>query len=79
MRHADLCLIFACAGSGELPGTVSLAVKDVDPYIQGDSATGSTKGATLETGARIYVPTFVQAGDLVVVNTQDRSFVKRAS
>ena len=64
--------------TGELPGNVTLAVVDVEPYVQGDSATASTKGATLETGAQVAVPTFVQAGESIVVNTTDRSFVKRA-
>ena len=57
---------------------MTLAVKEVDAYVQGDSVSASTKGALLVTGARIAVPTFVQAGDAIVINTADRSFVKRA-
>ncbi|KAK9803345.1 hypothetical protein WJX73_006232 [Symbiochloris irregularis] len=65
--------------SGELPPTVTLRVAEAEPYVQGDSATGSLKGATLETGVNVSVPPYVQVDDLIIINTQDLSFVKRAT
>ena len=52
---------------------------EADPYAKGDSATSSYKQCTLDGGARVAVPPFVAAGDIVVVDTRDGTFVRRSS
>lgn len=61
----------------ELPNTVTLQVTETEPGIKGDTATGSTKQATVETGYSLNVPLFVNEGDLLVINTTDGSYVSR--
>ncbi|MFC6181975.1 elongation factor P [Lactiplantibacillus daowaiensis] len=62
----------------ELPNTVTLEVAETEPGIKGDTASGGSKPATLETGAIIQVPFFVKAGDKLIVNTVDSTYVSRA-
>lgn len=62
----------------ELPKNVELKVTESEPGIKGDTATGATKAATLETGLIIQVPLFINEGDVLVVNTTDSSYVSRA-
>ncbi|HOQ09064.1 MAG TPA: elongation factor P [Syntrophomonadaceae bacterium] len=61
----------------ELPNFVELQVVDTEPGIKGDTATGATKNATLETGAVIQVPLFVNAGDRVRVDTRTSQYIER--
>lgn len=63
----------------ELPVTVDLVVSHTDPGLQGDRSTGGTKPATLETGAEIQVPLFLNTGDKVRVDTRDGSYVSRVN
>ncbi|WP_100331534.1 elongation factor P [Bacillus xiapuensis] len=62
----------------ELPNTVELKVVETEPGIKGDTASGGTKPATVETGLIVQVPFFVNEGDVLVVNTDDGSYVSRA-
>lgn len=62
----------------ELPNTVELKVAETEPGIRGDTSSGGTKPATLETGATVNVPFFVNVDDVLIVNTQDGSYVSRA-
>ncbi|MDQ3734327.1 MAG: elongation factor P [Actinomycetota bacterium] len=62
----------------ELPVTVELLVEHTDPGLQGDRSTGGTKPATLETGASINVPLFVNTGDRLRVDTRDGRYLGRA-
>ncbi|MBI5975312.1 elongation factor P [Staphylococcus canis] len=62
----------------ELPKTVELEVTETEPGIKGDTATGATKSATVETGYTLNVPLFVNEGDILVINTSDGSYVSRA-
>lgn len=62
----------------QLPKTVELKVTESEPGIKGDTATGATKEATLETGLTIQVPLFVNQGDVLVVNTDEGEYVSRA-
>ncbi|MEP6562734.1 MAG: elongation factor P, partial [Nakamurella sp.] len=55
----------------ELPASVELLVSHTDPGLQGDRSTGGTKPATLETGAEINVPLFLNTGDKIKVDTRD--------
>ena len=62
----------------ELPINVDLKVRSTDPGFRGDTVSGGTKPATLETGAVIQVPLFIQSGDMIRVDTRDQSYVERA-
>ncbi|KAA1415306.1 elongation factor P [Nocardioides humilatus] len=55
----------------ELPASVELTVSYTEPGVVGDSATGRTKPATLETGAEIQVPLFIEQGEKIKVDTRD--------
>ena len=61
-----------------LPETVERAVTETEPVVKGQTASSSYKPALLENGVRVMVPPFVDPGDRVVVNTEDRSYAKRA-
>lgn len=63
----------------ELPIFVELAIVKTDPGIRGDTATGGTKPAVLETGATIQVPLFLNEGDTVKVDTRTGGYVERLS
>lgn len=62
----------------ELPNTVVLEVKETEPGIKGDTASGGTKPAILETGLSVQVPFFINEGDKLIINTTDSSYVSRA-
>ncbi len=62
----------------ELPMSVELQITETDPGLRGDTATGGNKVATLETGATVRVPLFVNQGDFVRVNTQTGEYIERA-
>jgi elongation factor P len=61
----------------EVPMFVELKVIKSDPGIRGDTATGATKPATLESGAVIQVPLFVEEGDVVRIDTRTREYITR--
>lgn len=62
----------------ELPNTVVLEVTETEPGIKGDTASGGTKPATLETGLTVQVPFFINQGDKLIINTTEASYVSRA-
>lgn len=62
----------------ELPNSVELEVTETEPGIKGDTASGGTKPATVETGLVVQVPFFVNQGDRLIINTTDGSYVSRA-
>ena len=62
----------------ELPIFVELAVTQTDPGLRGDTATGGSKPATLETGASVQVPLFVEQGDVLKIDTRTHTYVERA-
>lgn len=62
----------------ELPNTVELEVTETEPGIKGDTASGGTKPATLETGLIVQVPFFVNEGDRLIINTSEGTYVSRA-
>ena len=64
--------------SVELPASVELTVTYTEPGMAGDSATGRTKPATLETGHEIQVPLFIVQGERIKVDTRDSSYLGRA-
>ncbi|AMV70105.1 Translation elongation factor P [Pediococcus damnosus] len=62
----------------DLPNTVNLKVTETEPGIRGDTATGGSKSATLETGLTVQVPFFVNQDDVLIINTTDGTYVSRA-
>jgi len=63
----------------ELPTTVEVLVASTEPGLQGDRSNAGTKPATLETGAEIQVPLFINTGDKLKVDTRDGSYVSRVN
>ena len=61
----------------QLPASVELEVSDTEPGVRGDTVSNVTKPATLETGAVIQVPLFVNPGDRVKVDTRERRYISR--
>ncbi|BAF59343.1 MAG: elongation factor P [Pelotomaculum sp.] len=61
----------------ELPNFVELEVIDTTPGIKGDTASGGSKPATLETGAVVQVPFFVNVGDKLQIDTRTGNYIKR--
>lgn len=64
-------------GDISLPIKVQLKVKEAPPGVKGDRAQGGTKTVTLETGATINVPLFIETGDIIEVNTEKGEYVRR--
>ncbi|MHC5228912.1 elongation factor P [Enterococcus sp. LJL99] len=62
-----------------LPTTVVLAVKETQPSIKGATVSGSGKPAIMETGLVVNVPDFIEEGELLEINTQEGTYLKRAS
>ncbi|MCM2674987.1 elongation factor P [Alkalicoccobacillus plakortidis] len=62
----------------EVPNTVELEVVETEPGIKGDTASGGTKPATLETGITVQVPFFVNQGDRLLIDTRNSSYMSRA-
>ena len=62
----------------EPPNFVVLAITETDPGLKGDTSGGGGKPATLETGAVVRVPLFVQTGELIKVDTRSGDYVSRA-
>jgi elongation factor P len=61
-----------------LPDQVTLEVRETEPVVKGQTAASSNKPAMLENDVRIMVPPFVEAGDRIVVNTEELTYLKRA-
>ena len=61
----------------ELPNTVTLEVVQTDPGVKGDTATGGTKPATLETGATVMVPLFISQGERIRIDTRNDTYQGR--
>ena len=73
--------ILTCKGdtvSIELPNSVELQVMETEPGFKGDRATAGTKPAKLETGVAIQVPLFINAGDIIRVNTRTGEYLEKA-
>lgn len=62
----------------ELPNTVVLEVTETEPGVKGDTSSGGTKTAVLETGLSVQVPFFINQGDHLIINTTDSNYVSRA-
>ncbi|MFY9579885.1 MAG: elongation factor P [Gaiellaceae bacterium] len=62
----------------QLPGSVELAVTETEPGVKGDTVANVTKPATLETGAVVQVPLFVNTGDVIKVDPREKRYISRA-
>ena len=81
LKEQDLCLVTLWNNepiSVSPPNFVVLTITETDPGLKGDTSSGGTKPATLETGAVIRVPLFVQTGELIKVDTRNGEYVSRA-
>ena len=81
MRENDTVQLLTVDGkpsSLQLPAAVDLAVRDTEPGVKGDTVSNVTKPATLETGAVVQVPLFVNVGDTIRVDTREARYISRA-
>ncbi|MDR2737278.1 MAG: elongation factor P [Gracilibacteraceae bacterium] len=62
----------------DVPNSVELRVTETEPGVKGDTATGGTKAAVVETGAVVQVPFFINEGDVLIIDTRTGSYVSRA-
>jgi elongation factor P len=78
-QEVDVLYIDDQPADVQLPSAMDLEVTETEPGLRGDTASGGgTKPATLETGARVQVPLFVNIGDVVRVDTRSGEYVSRA-
>ncbi|MCP3983735.1 MAG: elongation factor P [bacterium] len=63
----------------ELPAFIQAEISQTDPGVKGDTASGATKPATLETGAVVQVPLFIKEGEIVRVDTRTGEYVERVN
>jgi len=61
----------------ELPISITLKVTETDPGVKGDTASGVTKPAILETGAQVMFPLFISVGEMIKVDTRNDSYLGR--
>ena len=81
IKEQDLCSVTLWNGaplSVDAPNFVVLEITETDPGLKGDTSGGGGKPATLETGAVVRVPLFVQIGELIKVDTRSGEYVSRA-
>ncbi|MFW5615475.1 MAG: elongation factor P [Prevotella pectinovora] len=82
MKESDIVEVVSDADTdtvlyAEMPVKTNLRVVHSEPGIKGDTATNATKPATVESGAEIRVPLFINEGDLIQVDTRDGSYLNR--
>ena len=80
VKENEMCKICSYNGkvfSVEPPLFVELEITDTEPGFKGDTATGATKPATVETGAVVYVPLFVNQGDKIKIDTRTGEYLSR--
>lgn len=81
LKEQDMCLVTLWNGvpiSVMPPNFVQIAVSETDPGLKGDTSGGGSKAATLETGAQVRVPLFINIGDVIKVDTRTGDYVSRA-
>jgi elongation factor P len=81
IKEQDECTVTLWNGSPiaiSAPNFVTLAITQTDPGVRGDTSSGGNKPATLETGAVVRVPLFVQEGEVIKVDTRTGDYVSRA-
>ena len=76
--EVDVLLINGVPAGVEVPNFVELAVVKTDPGVRGDTASGGSKPATLETGAVVQVPLFINEGEVLRIDTRTGAYIERA-
>jgi elongation factor P len=76
-------MVKVCSHNGKVfavepPMFVELDIIDTEPGFKGDTATGATKPATVETGAIVYVPLFIEMGEKIKIDTRTGEYLSRA-
>ena len=82
VKENDVCKVLSYKGNVfglEPPTFVELAITETEPGFAGNTATGATKPATLETGAVIQVPLFVDGSDIIRVDTRTGEYMERVN
>ncbi len=80
LKENTVCSVLLFDGQAigvTLPIFIELRIVKADPWVKGDTASGDTKPATLETGYELQVPPFVEEGELVRINTRTGQYVER--
>lgn len=80
VRENDVCKVCSYNGNVfavEPPMFVELEITETEPGFKGDTATGATKPAIVETGATVYVPLFVEIGDKIKIDTRTGEYLSR--
>ena len=82
MKEGEIVTVLTNSEDGsslsiEMPQSVTLEVSETEPGLKGNTATNATKPATLETGARINVPLFINEGDLIKIDPEKGSYLER--
>ena len=81
LKEGSICLVPVYEGTpigAEMPVAVTLEVTSTEPGLRGDRVSGALKPATLETGATVQVPLFVETGDRIKVDTRSGEYLSRA-
>ena len=81
LKEQDICMVTLWNNEPievTPPSTVILKIVETDPGVRGDTSGGGGKPATLETGAVVRVPLFVQIGELIKVSTREGTYIARA-
>ena len=81
VKENELCKVCSHNGSVfaiEPPLFVELEITDTEPGFKGDTATGATKPAVVETGATVYVPLFVEQGEKIKIDTRTGEYLSRS-
>ncbi|MBN2402804.1 MAG: elongation factor P [Spirochaetes bacterium] len=82
LREGDMCRIMFMEGnaiSAELPLSLNIKVAEAEPGLKGASVTNIMKNAVLETGAKVQVPIFINAGDVLKIDTRTGKYMERIS
>ena len=80
LKENTVCSILMFAGKPigiSLPNFINLRVEKTDPWVKGDTASGDSKPATLETGYVLNVPPFIEEGQLIKIDTRSGDYVER--
>ncbi len=80
LKDQDICTVTLWDNvplAVEPPNHVVLRITETDPGVRGDTATGGSKPATLETGAVVKVPLFIESGELIKVDTRTGEYISR--
>jgi elongation factor P len=82
LKEGNFCHVMFYEGkamSAELPFFIEFKIIEAEPAVKGDTATGVTKGAVIETGTKVQVPLFVKEGDVIKIDTRTGKYLERVS